>query len=319
MKSKKGSVFAKLLGIVTICTIAISTITHLSIPQSIDTNQDLATVITYETNEKNTNIVLSEPIKSSISENDKTSITSAATPETVTTEGSAVETKENKFAYAFLIAGCDPKVPNYRGYIYNVIIAKYLFLKEFKTSTDVIVMIRMHADSPLETLPKEDEDLLTKVGIIVKYLPKPLIDNFHTAMMDKFRILELTTYDRVIYLDSDVMPLNNLDYMFELSVGENAKLEENVALAYNREPSSGGFFMLSPKDGDYGEISAIIEKREREGYHFNETIGWGHEMIPPDGWESLSGPKGTKWDFYGAFTVRLFIFIKIVFNQYVSL
>ena len=89
----------------------------------------------------------------------------------------------------------------------------------------------MHADSKYTALPPEDEAILTKSGVIVKYIPKPITDNFHTAMMDKFRILELTEYERVLYLDADVMPLNNLDYIFEASVGPNAILEENVVLA----------------------------------------------------------------------------------------
>ena len=218
--------------------------------------------------------------------------------------------KPKKFAYAFLIAGCNPKEPNYKGYIYSVAVAKELF-NRFHSKHDIIVQIRMHSQTDEMKLPIEEEQILTKSGIIVKYLPKTPIDNFHTAMMDKFRILELTEYERIVYLDADVIPLNNLDYMFELSTTSTNStttppLEENVILAYNREPSSGGFFMLSPKEGDYEEIQALIQKRNKEGYHFNETIGWGHQMIPPDGWESLDGFKGSKWDFYGSFTVSWF-------------
>ena len=211
-----------------------------------------------------------------------------------------VEKEKYRFAYAFLIAGCKPENPTYRGYIYNIAIAKEI-LKEFNSTADVVVMVRMHVDTDHEKLPPGDEDILTKTGVIVKYIPKPLTDNFHTAMMDKFRILELTDYDRVLYLDSDVLPLNNLDYMFEKSIGPNAKLLENVVLAYNHEPSSGGFFMLKPDKEDYLEIIKIIERRESEGYDFNETIGFGHVITPPDYWESLVR-KGDKWTFYGAFT-----------------
>jgi len=209
--------------------------------------------------------------------------------------------QHGKFAYAFLIAGCDPKNPHYRGYIYSVAVAKQVLL-DFGSTNDVVVMIRMHGSSAEDKLPKSDEDILRGMGIIVQYLPRALMDNFHTAMMDKFRILQLTDYDRVLYLDADVIPLSNLDFMFELSTGPNAPLEENVGLAYNEEPTNGGFFMLKPNEEDYQLVLKIIEKREREGYHFNETIGWGHQMIPPDGWESLNGHQGSKWDFYGAFT-----------------
>ncbi len=217
---------------------------------------------------------------------------------------------QQRFAYVFLIAGCNPDEPSYRGYIYNVAIAKELLSKQFGSSNDVIVMIRMHLHSKYETLPYEDEHILTKVGIIVKYIPKPTkVDNFHTAMMDKFRILEFLHYTRILYLDADIMPLNNLDYMFELSVdskstnNESSVFEENVGIAYNNEPVSGGFFMLTPKESDYERIKKIIANNEQHGGDFDQIIGWGHRMT--EEWESLTGPQGTKWDFYGSFTVSV--------------
>ena len=42
---------------------------------------------------------------------------------------------------------------------------------------------------------------------------------FTQAMLDKFQILDLTEYSRVIFLDSDVIPLCNMDYTFEFSEG----------------------------------------------------------------------------------------------------
>jgi alpha-N-acetylglucosamine transferase len=211
------------------------------------------------------------------------------------------EEEGHRFEYVFLVACCKPKSPTYRGYLYNIAIAKYL-LAEFNSTADVVTMIRMHADTDETALPPEDEALLTKSGVIVKYIPKPLTDNFHTAMMDKFRVLELTEYTRVLYLDADVMPLNNLDYMFAKSVGANAQLEENVVLSFNNEPASGGFFMLTPNAQDYEEVTKIALNRENTGYEFDETVGFGHEIVPPDHWESFER-NGTKWDFYGAFTV----------------
>ncbi len=208
----------------------------------------------------------------------------------------------SRFAYAFLIAGCDPVKPSYKGYIYNVVVAKEI-LKSRGSVADIVVFIRMHglASYRYHRLPESDEALLKKSGVIINYLPRPLADNFHTAMMDKFRILELTDYDRVIYLDADVMPLNNLDYFFEHSVGPDAALQENAVLANHLEPASGGFFMLKPDKEDYELITEIIEKRQRQGSDFNETFGWGHVITPPDNWQSFT-ESGTKWNFYGSFT-----------------
>ena len=234
---------------------------------------------------------------------------------------------KHKFAYAFLIAGIDPSSPklNYRGYIYSVAVSAYLFKVIYQSNNDIIVMIRMHANTNHTELPPFDANILHKSGIIVKYLPKPEIDNFHTAMMDKFRILDFDEYSRVMYLDADVIPLNNLDYIFDLSVmpfheynisgikeleelSDELKsykypiFQENVGLGYNNEPTNGGLFMMKPNKTDYQALLRIVERREREGYHFNETLGWGHVMREDDPWECLRGTMSSKWDFYGSFT-----------------
>lgn len=207
----------------------------------------------------------------------------------------------SRFAYVFLMAGCDPTNPNYLGYIYNIMISKRMLVERGSTQ-DVLILVRMHAKVDDTVLPAEQESMLSKTGVKIKYLPKPEVDNFHTAMMDKFRILTLTEYERVIFLDSDVLPIWNLDYMFEKSVGENATIEENVILAYKGEPANGGFFMLKPDKEDYKEVLALIDKTQSSGYHFNETLGWGHVITPPDAWVPYKGENGTEWNWHGAFS-----------------
>ena len=89
------------------------------------------------------------------------------------------------------------------------------------------------------------------------------------VMMEKFRILQLTDYSRVMYLDYDVMPTCNLDYLFDLSDplsepsdDSSLQLKENVIVAYQSEPSSGGFFILKPNSTDYDHIERIIHEKE---------------------------------------------------------
>lgn len=72
--------------------------------------------------------------------------------------------------------------------------------------------------------------------------------------------------------------------------------------------------MLTPNKEDFNEVQRIIEKREMEGYDFNKTIGFGHQITPPDHWESLTSyvrelhnkdnhdNNQVTWDFYGSFT-----------------
>ena len=205
------------------------------------------------------------------------------------------------FAYFFIIAGCDPKKPSrYIGYVYNIIISKHVFMHS-GSNADVVVLIRMASNTKEETIP--EQKILQVAGIIVKYLPKVHTDNFFSAMLDKFQVLKYySEYYRILFMDSDVTPFCNLDYMFAHSMGKkNAIFAPNVILSYKREPSQGGFFMLSPEEGDYERLQDIIDYRIRNFYNFSEDYGWGHKFSGyPDVWHSFNHENQTKWDFYGA-------------------
>lgn len=92
----------------------------------------------------------------------------------------------------------------------------------------------------------------------------------NAVMLEKFRILKLTNYSRVMYLDYDVMPTCNLDYLFELSdpllapspTNSSFRLKENVILAYKHEPCAGGLFILKPNATDFDQIKRIIHEKE---------------------------------------------------------
>ena len=78
--------------------------------------------------------------------------------------------------------------------------------------------------------------------------------------------------------------------------------------------ANGGFFMLTPNKEDFEMVQKIIEARDMEGYDFNTTIGFGHQITPPDHWESITSyveelhnetdhdNNQVTWNFYGAFT-----------------
>mmetsp|Transcript_33610 Transcript_33610/g.100194 ORF Transcript_33610/g.100194 Transcript_33610/m.100194 type:complete len:459 (-) Transcript_33610:2288-3664(-) len=218
-----------------------------------------------------------------------------------------------RHAYAFLMAGCDNDNLAYRGYLYNVLVGSDIF-QTSGSKADVVVLIRMSAKAKTEKILAEDEHLLRKSGVIIQYLPKSKSkesDSFYTAMLDKFWILELVQYSRVIFMDSDVIPLCNLDYIFELSdpdpaSGQKSVLKENLVLAYKTEPAQGGFFMMKPGAGEFAELQEVIRIREERAKDmpwppFDEVWGWGHVIVPPDSWVRIDGPGGTNWTFYGAF------------------
>lgn len=120
-----------------------------------------------------------------------------------TTISEATTTSKN--AYAFLVAGCDPARPEaYRGYLYNILAAKYI-LSVRGSQNDVVVMVRMSHNSPSDSLPANEEEWLRSAGAVIKYLPRmkdERSESFYTAMLDKFEVLDLIEYKWVLFLDS---------------------------------------------------------------------------------------------------------------------
>jgi len=100
------------------------------------------------------------------------------------------------------------------------------------------------------------------------------------------------------------MTRGSMDYLFDLSI--QGALKENVVFAGSTEPANGGTFMIAPKEGSWDRVLDIIREKEERGAalpfpHWNETIGWGHEIEEDDYIQLLSKKKQTKWDFYGGF------------------
>ena len=62
----------------------------------------------------------------------------------------------------------------------------------------------------------------------------------------------------ILYVDLDILPLNNMDYVFDLSDSPDATLEENMVMATRGLLSNGGFFMLRHGGGGYEQLQGII-------------------------------------------------------------
>ena len=177
------------------------------------------------------------------------------------------ESSNSKFAYVFLIGGAlsNKKGTDHRGALYSVVVAAHN-LRRHGSKADIVLMVQVSATTNATALPPLEEELLRAMNIRVLYLPKALhytLESFYTLMMEKFRILQLEEYSRVLYLDADTLPMCNLDYLMELS-HEGELLRENVVIAYKGEPASGGFFVLEPNATDYEQIVDIILKTEKK-------------------------------------------------------
>jgi hypothetical protein len=209
------------------------------------------------------------------------------------------------FAYAFVIGGCDPDyAPSYQNYIFNIVVAAKI-LMERGSKADVVVLLQVSNKARHQRLPRSDVRLLHALGVYVYYFPQQTegTESFYRTQLDKFRILSLTQYQRILYMDGDIMPLANLDYLFECSV--NGTIRENLVIRGIYEPANGGFFMLQPGSDLLDQVIDTVSWREATAKelpypHFDEIVGWGQPLALNDPWIS-ERRNGTNYTFLAAF------------------
>lgn len=225
------------------------------------------------------------------------------------------------YAYSFIIGSVHETQTAYKGFLWNVLAAVQM-LKESGSKADFIIFLQLAPDSELgQKVPEEDLTAIQKMDIEAHLLPRPKRAAFADLMFEKFRALQLTQYRRVMYMDSDILPLTNLDYLFHLSDPEEKSmptiLRPNIMQATMAEPSNGGFFVMRPFPGAYERLQAVIERQKIEGQslkypHFNLRRGWGHSFIKfNDNWQAIKESR-TTWKFHGAFVDQglLYYFFK---------
>jgi hypothetical protein len=205
----------------------------------------------------------------------------------------------NNNAYSFLVAGCDPDDPvRYRAYLYGVAVSIHA-LQSHGSAADFHVFVELMHGTLHTTLLKEEEDLLTSLQATIHYIPTDPQQSFYRSQLFKFLILNLTQYDHVFYMDSDVLPLANLDYLFEAM--DQHVLRRNVAFMGKREPANGGSFVLSPRSGALRLVHDLIVRKEHS--EWNETVGWGVDAISTAEFKypttTTVGDRAS-WEFFGA-------------------
>lgn len=224
------------------------------------------------------------------------------------TSPSTTTTSSSKWAYAFLLADCDPTNPYYRGVLYNVLVATYSLKFDDQKSTtlqsraDIVLWIQMSATSNQDRLPKSEEELLDRMKIQYRYLPKPeTTPTFYQLVLAKFQILEMTEYTRVLFLDGDVLPMCSLDYLLQLS--EDGILEETVLHAMYDDPVNAGLWIATPGKESSTEVKRVIQNQLNQSW--NPQSGWGGTSALSASSQSVDfrlwdGRNGSGWNFYCA-------------------
>jgi hypothetical protein len=207
--------------------------------------------------------------------------------------GAATVRSHSPYAYVFLIGYCDPDKVTYKPYIAGVSVAAYL-LRKYGSRQDMVLYIMMSEASQRNTLPVEDLRIFEALHVTVRQIPTVRNQTFHRLQLQKFRALGLVQYTRVMFLDCDVMPLVNLDHLFELSdplVHDPPLLKENLIFVDDAVPSNGGIWMLAPHQGDLERVNGLIRDAQivrNRGVEGREP--W--RFFTPQPWEALDEGSG---------------------------
>jgi len=139
----------------------------------------------------------------------------------------------------------------------------------------------------------------------LQYMNSTGITNFGLASLLKFRILQMLDYDRVMFLDADIIPLCRMDYMFEESYRDNGLLEDNVVISGAVAPATASLFLLTPRSGEFERIIALVHQYRRKyngSLTFDRECGWGHKIrTRQDRWKAYDMREdGYHWDYTGA-------------------
>lgn len=207
---------------------------------------------------------------------------------------------ESKFAYITMLHGLDSSF-QYRGFLYNCLITKSL-LDEFGSKADFIVMVGFTSEgfAEIEEI-KQDLKTLTDKGITLYYLPRLFEDHvikrkgyqnvsFAEMALLKITPYNFTQYERVQYLDADIIPHRDMDCFFSLN--------RVTHMAGTKSPLNSGWALILPNRTDYLNLLSIA-RRKRLDKNWIAGIGWGRPM-PPGLYTRDKVVPITHWGFNGA-------------------
>ncbi|EEC44602.1 predicted protein [Phaeodactylum tricornutum CCAP 1055/1] len=246
-----------------------------------------------------------------------TSTPAAAATSWLATGSSQPRAPSSPYAYTFVIGAIHEDRPAYKGFIYDILVS-FHSLQKLGSQADFWVLAQLAPDSNLTELPAEDMRALHTLGVRVKMLPQSESDSFAEFVYNKFLVFRMTEYRRVLFLDADLIPLANLDYLFHLSdQGEASLIRPNLIIATRGEPCNAGFFMVEPHEKAWQRLQGIVARHHEEAKtlpypHFDWRNGWGHNFQKAgDEWRAVLR-NGQAWRFHAGHSDQglLYYFLK---------
>ena len=217
-------------------------------------------------------------------------------------------TSSSPYAYVWIIGAVHEEKPSYKGFVWDVLVSASLLRKTGSTA-DFWLYVRLSPESKLDKMPQEELRLLDALDVKVKHLEKPAHESFSQLMYDKFFILNMVEYKRVMFLDADTIPLTNLDFYFHLSDPEYKEmptlLKPFFLYASRKEPLNGGLFIVEPSKEIYDKYKETVRAQHERAKtlpypHFDRDEGWGYNFKSHgDKWEAVN-IDSNRWGWYGA-------------------
>lgn len=104
--------------------------------------------------------------------------------------------------------------------------------------------------------------------------PKAEPEAYNEWNYSKFRLWQLTDYDKIIFIDADLLILRNIDFLFEMpeisAIGNNATLFNSGVMVV--EPSNCTFQLLMD------HINEIVSYNGGDQGYLNELFTWWHRI-----------------------------------------
>lgn len=104
--------------------------------------------------------------------------------------------------------------------------------------------------------------------------PKAEPEAYNEWNYSKFRLWQLTEYDKIIFIDADMLILRNIDFLFEMpeisAIGNNATLFNSGVMVI--EPSHCTFQLLMD------HINEIVSYNGGDQGYLNEIFTWWHRI-----------------------------------------
>ena len=213
------------------------------------------------------------------------------------------------YAIMWIIGGIHEDRPNYKGFLYDVLISARILDQQGSTA-DRILWVQLSPDSQRTALDAEELRWLHTRHVQVRYLEKDEEhESFSLLVYKKFHAIKMVEYRRVMFLDADLIPLANLDYLFHLSDPGHTQtptiLRPNFLIATRGEPCNTAFFVVEPSLERYKLLQMAIDRQHEAGRklpypYFSNRDGWGHNFQEAgDYWKSRFRLK-RKWTFHAA-------------------